>query len=462
MAVDVDFEKATVRKVTRRIIPFVFLLYIVNYIDRANIGYAALKMNAELGLSAQMFGLAAGLFFIGYFLFEVPSNIAMTRFGARVWIARILLTWGALAIAMGFVQNEWQLYIARFLLGVAEAGFFPGVILYLGRWFRGKELATTIALFTASIPVSYIIAAPLSTAIIEHVSWGGLSGWRWMFILEGAPALLLGVACYALLTERPADARWLSPRERSWLAAELEAEAKAKPDIVHLSILATLRNPKVLYLGAIYFVYQVGSLGVGYWLPQILKNLSSGLSTTQIGFIGAVPYVVATVAMIVWSRHSDRSAERRAHSWIPLAIAAAAMFISGLTQSALPAIVGISVALAGLYSFKAPFWSVPSLFLTPATAATAIAAINSIGNLGGFVGPYGLGVITDRTGSAAIGLFILSGMLVIAAVMMLLIRLPRRATDLDASTPGPVSTASTDRNPAQVDDHTITPPANAT
>jgi MFS transporter, ACS family, tartrate transporter len=422
---DRKFETATVRKISRRIIPFVFVLYIVNYIDRANIGYAALAMNEDLGLTSQMFGLAAGLFFIGYFLFEVPSNIALAKFGARRWIARILLTWGALAVLLGFVHEGWQLYVLRFLLGVAEAGFFPGVIVYLARWFRSKELATTIALFTASIPVSYIIAAPVSTTIIQHVDWFGFAGWRWMFILEGVPAVLLGVVCYVALTERPHDARWLSDTEREWIIGELEAEQAGKSGAQHLGILQTLRHPRVLYLGAIYFVYQVGSLGVGYWLPQIIKGFSSSLSPVQIGLIGMIPYAVATVGMVAWSRNSDRTGERKAHSWIPLGVAGATMLWSGLIESPVLSIIAISLALAGLYSFKAPFWAVPGQFLSVATAGTAIASINSIGNLGGFVGPYALGLFKDSTGGTSAGLVFMAILLFVATGMMIGVRLHR-------------------------------------
>lgn len=418
------FEKKTVRKITMRIIPFIFVLYIVNYIDRANIGYASLQMNAELGLTSQAFGLAAGLFFIGYFLFEVPSNVALAKFGARRWIARILVTWGILAVSMGFVQNDIQLYIIRFLLGVAEAGFFPGIIIYLSFWFRGKELATTIALFVASIPVSYIIASPLSTWIMHTISWADMSGWRWMFILEGLPAVILGVVCYFVLTERPKDAKWLTAKERDWITAELENEQAAKKGtVVHLSIWKTLANPKVLYLGAIYFVYQVGSLGVGYWLPQIIKSLSGTLDTTQIGLIGMIPYIVATVAMIWWSRRSDRKNERKAHSYIPMGVAAIAMFLAAILESPFLVIASISIALAGLYAFKSPFWAVPSQFLSVATAGTAIAAINSIGNLGGFVGPFAQGMIVDATGSQTAGLYFFAGLLVVSTAMMVAVRL---------------------------------------
>lgn len=432
--IEID-PQTVVRKVTRNVIPFVFVLYIVNYIDRANIGYASLQMNKELGLTSQAFGLAAGLFFIGYFLFEVPSNIALAKFGARVWIARILLTWGVLATAMGFVHNDIQLIIVRFLLGVAEAGFFPGIIVYLARWFRRQELATTIALFTASIPVSYIIASPLSTLIMDHIHWFGWSGWRWMFILEGLPAVILGVLCYFRLTESPSQAKFLEPAERDWLTEELRRQDEEQAgQVKHLSILATLANPKVLYLGAIYFVYQVGSLGTGYWLPQIIKSFGRSLTNTQVGLIGMIPYVVATAAMIVWSRRSDRLQERKAHSYLPLALSAVAMFAAAMTKSPVLAIAAISIALAGLYSFKSPFWAVPSLFLSTATAGTAIAAINSIGNLGGFVGPYAQGIIVDRTGSKTAGLVFFGVLLVVATIMMIVIRL----REPDESTSGPV------------------------
>ncbi|MEO5321072.1 MFS transporter [Arthrobacter sp. CC3] len=423
------FEKRTIRKITLRIIPFIFVLYIVNYIDRANIGYASLQMNAELGLTSQAFGLAAGLFFIGYFLFEVPSNVALAKFGARRWIARILVTWGILAVLMGFVQNDIQLYIIRFLLGVAEAGFFPGIIIYLSFWFRGKELATTIALFVASIPVSYIIASPLSTWIMHTISWADMSGWRWMFILEGLPAVILGVVCYFVPTERPKDAKWLTAKERDWITTELKNEQAAKKGTtLHLSIWKTLANPKVLYLGAIYFVYQVGSLGVGYWLPQIIKGLSGTLDTTQIGLIGMIPYVVATVAMIWWSRRSDRKNERKMHSYIPMGVAAVAMFLAAILESPFLVIASISIALAGLYAFKSPFWAVPSQFLSVATAGTAIAAINSIGNLGGFVGPFAQGMIIEATGSPTAGLYFFAGLLVVSTAMMVAIRLRKPAT----------------------------------
>jgi len=434
----------TVRKVTLRIIPFVFLLYIVNYIDRANIGYASLGMNSELGLSSQAFGFAAGLFFIGYFLFEVPSNMALARYGARRWIARILITWGLVGTLMAFVHADWQLYVLRFLLGVAEAGFFPGVIIYLSFWFRGKELATATALFTAAIPVSYIIAAPVSTLILDHVHWLGLSSWRWVFILECIPAVALGFACYFFLTERPANAKWLTTEERDWLEAELARDNAASPGRKHLGVWKAITNPKVLYLAVIYFVYQAGSLGVGYWMPQIIKGFSDSLSNVQIGLIGMVPYIAATVVMVWWSRHSDRTGERKKHTYIPLGFAAVGLFLSGLLiGSPVLAIACICVTLAGLYSFKSPFWTLPRQFLTRSTAVVAIAAINSIGNLGGFVGPYALGYAKDSTGSNTAGLIFLAALLAVAFVMTAAIR-------LRSTTPDGQGNASTAAEPSAV------------
>jgi ACS family tartrate transporter-like MFS transporter len=416
-------EKATVRKITLRIIPFVFLLYIISYLDRANIGYAALQMNAELALSSEAFGFISGIFFIGYFLFEVPSNVMLNKYGARVWIARILISWGVLAALSAFVQNATQLYILRFLLGVAEAGFFPGIIVYLTYWFRSKELATTVALFTAAIPVSYIIGAPLSTLIMDNIHWFGWSGWRWMLFLEGIPAVIFGVVCFLRLTDKPAQAKWLTSDEKEWLMSELERDRQSKKNVKHLSVMQAIGNGKVLYLSFIYFVYQCGSLGVGYWMPQIIKGFSDKLSHTQIGFIAMVPYIVATVAMVAWSRSSDHRNERRLHSAIPLAVAAAALTAAGLVGNPFAAMALISTALAGLYAFKSPFWALPTLFLSRSTAAISTAVINSIGNLGGFVGPYAIGLIKGSGRSATAGLIFLSALLAIAFLMTLFMRL---------------------------------------
>ncbi|KIY41245.1 membrane protein [Pseudomonas sp. 10-1B] len=415
-------EQATVRKVTLRIIPFMFLLYIVSYLDRANIGYAALEMNKELALTSEAFGFISGIFFIGYFLFEVPSNVMLNKYGARVWIARILVTWGLIAAATAFAQTANQLYVLRFFLGVAEAGFFPGVIVYLTYWFRSKELATTVALFTAAIPVSYIIGAPLSTWIMDNIKWLDWSGWRWMLFLEGVPAVFLGVACFFFLTDKPEQAKWLTHAEKEWLLAELERDRQSRKNVKRLGVFKTMINPKVLYLAFIYFVYQCGSLGVGYWMPQIIKGFSSDLTHTQIGLIAMLPYIVATVAMVIWSRSSDRRNERKLHSAIPLAVAAIGLVGAGMLPGAMASMAMICVALSGLYSFKSPFWALPTLFLDRATAAVSIAVINSIGNLGGFVGPSMIGVVKGESGSAATGLMFLSALLLVAFLMTLFMR----------------------------------------
>ncbi|QBR03025.1 MFS transporter [Paraburkholderia pallida] len=432
-------ERALVRKIAWRIIPFVFILYVISYIDRANIGYAALQMNHELALTSEAFGFASGIFFIGYFLFEVPSNVMLNKYGARVWIARILVTWGVVSVASAFVHNATQLYVLRFLLGVAEAGFFPGIIVYLTYWFRAKELATTVALFTSAIPVSYIIGAPLSTWVMDTVHWLHWSGWRWMLVLEGVPALIGGVLCFAWLTDKPADAKWLKPEEREWLLNELANDRKSRPGAKHFGSLKAMTNPKVLYLSFIYFVYQCGSLGVGYWMPQIIKGFSKTLSHTQVGLIAMVPYFFATIVMVLWSRSSDRRNERRLHSAIPLGVAALALLGAGLTTNPYVSIAMISLSLAGLYAFKSPFWALPTLFLTRSSAAVSIAVINSVGNLGGFVGPFAIGYIKGSGQSATPGLLFLAALLVASFLMTLFIRITEERI---SSAPGAVANQS--------------------
>lgn len=416
-------EQALMRRISWRIIPFVFVLYIISYMDRANIGYAALQMNHELALTSEAFGFASGIFFIGYFLFEVPSNVMLNKVGARVWIARILITWGVVAILSAFVQNATQLYICRFLLGVAEAGFFPGIIVYLTFWFREKELATTVALFVAAIPVSYIISAPLSTWIMGHAHWMGWGGWRWMLFLEGVPALLGGILCFMFLTNKPSDAKWLSAEEKKWLVDELENDRKARPDARSFGSFKVMTNPRVLYLAFIYFVYQCGSLGIGYWMPQIIRGFSKTLTVTQVGVIAMLPYIFATVVMVWWSHSSDKRRERRLHTAIPLGVAALALIGAGLTGNPFLSMAMISISLAGLYSFKSPFWALPTLFLTRSTASIAIAVINSVGNLGGFVGPFMIGYIKGAGRTATHGLLFLAGLLIVSFLMAYFIRL---------------------------------------
>ncbi|MCJ9700346.1 MULTISPECIES: MFS transporter [unclassified Bradyrhizobium] len=420
-------EQSATRKVFWRIVPYCFVLYVISYLDRANIGYAALQMNKELALTSEAFGFAAGIFFIGYFLFEVPSNVALNKYGARIWISRILITWGIVATATAFVQSATQLYVLRFLLGVAEAGFFPGIIIYLTYWFRAKEQATTVALFTAAIPVSYLLGAPLSTWIMDHVSGFGLSGWRWMLLLEGGPAVIAGIANYFIMTDRPEQARWLTVEERDWLTGELRKDHATRPNVEHLGVIAAITNPKVLFLSVIYFVYQVGNLGIGMWMPQIIKGMSGSLTNFEIGLVAMLPYAFATVVMVLWSRNSDRTGERQKHSALPLLLGAVALALTGLFVQPAVAMALISLALAGIYAFKSPFWSLPGLFLSRSTAAVSIAAINSIGNLGGFAGPYAIGAIKDWTGSTYGGLLCLSGLLFVSFLMTWFARMENTA-----------------------------------
>lgn len=427
-----NFEKKTIRKVTRRIIPLLFLLYIISYLDRANVGYAALEMNEALGLTSKMFGLVTGIFFIGYFLFEVPSNILMQKFGARVWITRILFTWGIISMATGFAQNATQLYVIRFLLGIAEAGLFPGIILYLTYWFRAKERASTIAMFMTAIAVSYIIGAPVSTLIIDHIHWMNVPGWRWMFIIEGAPAVILGFVTYFYLTDRPEQAKWLTAEEKNWLMSELrkDEELREKQGRQASSHKTALIDPKLWYLALIYFVYTAGTLGVGYWMPQIIKGLSSYLSNTQIGFIATIPYIIASIVMNYWSRRSDRTGERSMHTALPLLVAGLTLLSVGMVSNPFIAMIFITISLAAMYCFKGPFWSLPTMILSPATVAVGIAVINSIGNLGGFVGPYAVGWLKDATGKMQAGLIFLSMILIIAFLLVLAMKFEQRRTPL--------------------------------
>lgn len=427
-----NFEKMTIRKVTRRIIPLLFLLYIISYLDRANVGYAALEMNEALGLTSKMFGLVTGIFFIGYFLFEVPSNILMQKFGARVWITRILFTWGIISMATGFAQNATQLYVIRFLLGIAEAGLFPGIILYLTYWFRAKERASTIAMFMTAIAVSYIIGAPVSTLIIDHIHWMNVPGWRWMFIIEGAPAVILGFVTYFYLTDRPEQAKWLTAEEKNWLMSELrkDEELREKQGQQTSSHKTALTDPKLWYLSLIYFVYTAGTLGVGYWMPQIIKGLSSYLSNTQIGFIATIPYIIASIVMNYWSRRSDRTGERRIHTALPLLVAGLTLLSVGMVANPFIAMIFITISLAAMYCFKGPFWSLPTMILSPATVAVGIAVINSIGNLGGFVGPYAVGWLKDYTGKMQAGLIFLSIILIIAFILVFAMKFEQKRTAL--------------------------------
>ena len=413
-------EQRVMRKLTRRIIPFAMLLYFIAYLDRVNIGFAALSMNEDIGLSASAFGFGAGVFFIGYCLFEVPSNLILHRVGARVWIARIMLTWGIISGAMAFVQGPISLYVLRFLLGVAEAGFFPGIILYLSYWFPARHRAGVTALFMAAVPISIALGSPLSGALLTMDGVLGLHGWQWLFLIEAAPAVILAGVVLIYLTDRPKDANWLDEEEKAWLIAEMQAEETAvTKGHATQSVLRSLTNPKVLTLALIYFGTSAGLYTVGIWSPQIIAQ--NGVGPLATGFINSVPPVLAVLAMVVWARHSDRTGERNWHVVIACLVAAAGLVLAANTTGLLMIVLALVLVSAGVSSAKPPLWSIPTQFLTGSAAATGIAAINSIGNLGGFAGPFIIGWMKDRTGGFAGGLLSVAATLTVSATLVLVL-----------------------------------------
>ena len=421
-------EAKTIRKVQIRIIPFIFLLYIVGFLDRINIGFAALTMNKELVITSQQFGLVFGIFFVGYFLFEIPSNLLLHKIGARIWIARILITWGVVATLTGFVHTVHQLYIMRFLLGLAEAGYFPGIVLYLTYWFRQREQAQAIALFLTCAPVASILGAPVSTLILDHVHWLGLSSWRWLLILEGAPAIILGFLTYFLLPSRPEDAEFLTADEKTWIQSELEREEQQKLQRRQYSVLQALASSRVWYLILIYFGLMIGTSALTSWAPQLVKSLSSRYSNTEVGLLLTIPNLVGLAAMILISRSSDRKLERRYHVAFPAIMSGIALALLGATRSPFYSVILLTFLAIGVYSCCAPFWALPCEFLTGFSAAAGIALINSVGNLSQLVGPYVIGAIAMRTGNPYVGLAIAAVPLFISATLVLL--LPRKARAL--------------------------------
>ncbi|MDQ2821024.1 MAG: MFS transporter [Pseudomonadota bacterium] len=416
---ELDLEKRTMRKITWRIVPFIMLLYFIAYIDRVNIGFAALSMKSDLGFSASVLGFGAGIFFWGYFIFEVPSNIILHKVGARIWIARVMVTWGIISGCMVFVSSPTSFYIMRFLLGAAEAGFFPGIILYISYWFPAGRRAGVTAFFMAAAPISTALGSPLSAALLEMHGVMGLAGWQWMFVLEAIPALILGVVVFFYMTDRPEQARWLKVDERTWLVNRMNAEAAAKGTSENHSILKALANPQVLALSLIYFGTSAGLYTLGIWAPQIIKQL--GVSTMTVGYLNAIPPIVSVVAMILWSRHSDRTGERTWHVILACLTASAGLAIAANSHGMVGLIVALTIVNVGISCAKPPLWSMPTTFLSGAAAATGIAAINSLGNLGGFVGPAMIGWIKDKTGSYNGGLYFVSGLLLISAITTLLL-----------------------------------------
>ena len=412
-----DIERRTLAKVTARIVPFLIICYFVAYLDRVNVGFAALTMNKDLGISASAFGFGAGIFFFSYFLFEVPSNLALEKFGARKWIARIMLTWGILSGAMAFISGETGFYGVRVLLGAAEAGFFPGIIFYLTLWFPASYRGRIIAYFMAAIPLSSVIGAPVSSMLLAFDGLAGMKGWQWLFILEAAPALILSVVVWFYLTDRPAHATWLAADERDWLARRLAAEQAQREAVHQISVMQALANPKVLALAVVYFGAVATNYGTAFWLPQIVKAF--GVSTMQTGFITAIPYVVGTIGMVWYGLRSDRSLERKGHVAVALALAALGIGVSTLLDDPVLKMISLSVGAFGVFAVLPVFWTLPTAFLSGASAAAGIAAINSLGNLAGFFGPYAMGAIKDATGSFTGGLLFIAALAVVGMVVVL-------------------------------------------
>lgn len=411
-------EQAVLSKVSRRLIPFMFVLYVVAYLDRINVGFAALQMQDDLGFDAAVYGLGAGIFFLGYFAFEIPSNLAMARVGARVWIARIMLSWGVVSMAMATVAGPWSFYVLRFVLGVAEAGFFPGMILYLTYWFPAAARARAIARFMTGTAIAGVVGGPLSGLLLGLDGLGGWRGWQWLFVVEGLPAVLLGAVVLFYLPDGPADATFLSPAERAWLARRLAADGPAAGG--HTTLRAALGSGRVWLLGLLYFLVVQSFYGVSLWLPQIVQRLS-GAGDVAVGVVAAVPYVVAAVGMVIAGAHSDRTGERRWH--VAVAAAVGAIGLVGAARASAPAaaLAALSVSALGIWSALGPFWALPTTLLHGTAAAAGIALVNSLGNLGGFVGPYAIGLLREATGGFAAGLDALAGGLVAAGALALVV-----------------------------------------
>ena len=420
-------EMTTIRKLKIRFLPFLFVLFVVAFIDRINLGFAALTMNRELAVTSQQFGFAAGIFFWGYFLLEVPSNLILHRIGARVWIARILLTWGTVATLSGFVHSANQLYVARFALGLAESGYFPGITLYLGYWFRQREKAQAISLIMIGIPLASVLGGPVSGFILDHVHWFGLSSWRWLLILEGFPAIACVPLVSFLLPNKPAEARFLSVEEKAWITDQLDREDRQMlgAQAHSLSVARTLVNPRVWHLACIGFAFAFASYTFSFWLPQVVKSGFGGQSNSAIGIAVMIPNLLALIAMILVSRHSDRTLERRYHMATLCALAGIAFLLLGGPRSPFFSVVLFSAVAVGAYSFLPIFFSLPGEFLTGSSAAAGIALVTSVTNFGGFVGPYTVGLIRQKTGSFYLGL-ICSGVSFLVSASLALV-LPKRA-----------------------------------
>jgi MFS transporter, ACS family, tartrate transporter len=416
-----DVGSLTLRKVTLRLIPFLFVLYIVAWLDRVNVGFAGLQMNSDLGFSSAAFGFGSGVFFLGYCLFEVPSNLILHRVGARRWIARIMITWGAISVAMMFVRTTAGFYVLRFLLGAAEAGFFPGMVYYLSHWYPEAQRARAIAAFMTAVPVSGVIGGPLSGALLSMNGLFGLAGWQWLFLVEGVPAILLGVIVLVYLTDRPETANWLSSAEKEWLVSSLAAERTGSHGAVPISIFAVLTNPTIWQLGIIFLFAAIGFYGYSFWAPLVVKSLT-GSSDLGVGLILGAISAVTIISMMLNGAHSDRTDERPLHVAIPLLISGAGFFGCAVLRQPILAVFFLALVPIGHCATYGPFWSMPSRFLTGAPAAAGIALVVTIANVGGLIGPTITGAMKDRFGTYGPAFMLLGGCAIVAALLAMGVR----------------------------------------
>lgn len=418
--------RTVVRRINRRIMPFLFLLYVVAFLDRVNVGYAGLQMTRELHFSNEVFGFGAGIFFVGYVLLEIPGSILVEVWSARKWIARIMVSWGIIAALTGLIHTAHEFYGARFLLGVAEAGFMPGIIVYLTHWYRAADRAKAIATFMSAIPLSQVLGGPLSAALI-NIHWLGWSGWRWLLILEGAPAVVLGIVTLFYLTDRPHQASWLAPNERDWILRELELEKSLKAATAPRSVWRALSHRNVLLLTLGYFCGSTMQYGLSLWLPKMIERLS-GLTPTGVTLLSAIPYLATWPAMLFIAWNSDRTRERRWHVAISMTVGGLALLASQYTGTNVAlGLAMFSVAAMGVLGRLGAFWALPTAFLGGTSAAAAIGGINCIGNLGGFAGPYIMGFLSTKTGRYGAGVAFLIGSAFVGAAVTLLVRKTEKA-----------------------------------
>ena len=432
-------RERVIGRVTRRLIPFAFICYVVAYIDRVNIGFASTELQRDLALSGTEYGFGAGLFFLGYCVFEVPSNLILDRVGARLWIARIMIVWGLVSMATMFISGVWSFYFARVVLGVAEAGFFPGMVLFLTYWIPAAERAKTNALFMMAAPVSVIIGAPVSEALLKLDGTLGLQGWQWLFLIEGLPAVLLGVLALTVLTDRPEQATWLPTADREWLSRTMSEERALRHASGHVAIGPSLRSGRVWLLCAVYFMNTSVTYGIFLWLPRILVE-ASGASGFRLSLLTAIPFVAALIAMVLVGRHSDRTGERKFHvAGCAITAAVGLLLAVAFKDNVAMLVLSFTICQMGQRSVMSVFWAIPPMLLGGAAAAAGIALINAIGNLGGFYGPSMMGALRDWTGGYSSGLLVLAAALIVEALLVITLKLPGTRTGAMVAVPSPAA-----------------------